>query len=305
MNNYNILQRTISSSVSFSGVGLHSGNVCNITLKPSEADTGITFIRKDLKENNVIPADYKHIYKSNLCTTLKSYNSDAKILTVEHLLAAIKGNSIDNLIIELDSQEIPILDGSARAYDNIIKSVGTREHSNKFKKFLFINKKIKVENKNSVFELEPNNSLKIDCAVDFSEPIGKQKISLGNNYEEIYKNVMDAKTFCFFEDIEVMQKNGLARGGNLDNAIVIKEGKIINSNFKNSTNYFAKHKTLDVIGDLSLIGLNLIGSLSVYYPGHEINRLVMHKIFSDYANFRIYQHNKSDNFISRERILTA
>ena len=102
-----------------------------------------------------------------------------------------------------------------------------------------------------------------------------------------------------------MQKNGLARGGNLDNAIVIKDGKIINSNFKNSTNYFAKHKTLDVIGDLSLIGLNLIGSLSVYYPGHEINRLVMHKIFSDYSNFRIYQHNKNDNFLSRESILTA
>ena len=157
----------------------------------------------------------------------------------------------------------------------------------------------------NVFELEPNNSLKISCTVDFSDPIGKQSVSLGNNYEDIYKKVMDAKTFCFFEDIEVMQKNGLARGGNLDNAIVIKNGKIINSYFENSTDYFAKHKTLDVIGDLSLIGLNLIGSLSVYYPGHEINRLVMNKIFSDYSNFRIYQHNKSENFISRENILTA
>ena len=149
MNNFNVLQRTIADSVSFSGIGLHSGNLCNVTLKPSEADTGIVFIRKDIKESNVIPADYKYINKSHLCTTLKSYNSDTKILTVEHLLAAVKGNNIDNLIIELDSQEIPILDGSALGFDNIIKSVGTRENANKFKKFLFINKKIKVENENS------------------------------------------------------------------------------------------------------------------------------------------------------------
>ena len=141
---YKILQRTISSSISFSGVGLHTGDLCNVTLRPCDADTGIIFIRKDLRENNIVPADYRHIYKSNLCTTLKSYNYDTKILTVEHLLAAIKGNGIDNLIIEIDSPEIPILDGSAREYDNIIKRAGTTEQLNKFKKYLFINKKIKV-----------------------------------------------------------------------------------------------------------------------------------------------------------------
>ena len=176
MDFYKVLQRTISSSISFSGVGLHSGDTCNVTLKPCEADTGIIFIRKDLRENNIVSADYRNIYKSNLCTTLKSYNSDTKILTVEHLLAAIKGNGIDNLIIEIDSPEIPILDGAALEYDNIIKSVGTTEQLNKFKKYLFINKKIKVENKNSVFEIEPSNCLKISCTIDFSKPIGKQSI---------------------------------------------------------------------------------------------------------------------------------
>ena len=125
MKRYNILQKTIANTVSFSGTGLHSGNLCNVTLKPCEADTGIIFIRTDLKEDNIIPANYNYINKSNLCTTLKHYNADAKVLTVEHLLAAIKGNDIDNLIVELDSQEIPILDGSARGYDDIIKSVGT------------------------------------------------------------------------------------------------------------------------------------------------------------------------------------
>ena len=305
MNNYIVLQRTISRSISFSGVGLHTGNLCNVTLKPCEADTGIIFIRKDLGENNIIPADFRHIYKSNLCTTLKSYNSDAKVLTVEHLLAAIKGNGIDNLIIETDSPEIPILDGSAREYDNIIKSAGTTEQINKFKKYLFINKKIRVENKNSVFEIEPSNFLKISCTVDFSKPIGKQSISLGNSCEDIYKEVIDSKTFCFFEDIELMKKKGLAKGGSLDNAIVIKNGKFMNSHFDNDIDYFAKHKALDVIGDLALMGLNIIGNISVYFPGHELNRLAMNKIFADYSNFRIYQHNKDDNFVARESILTA
>ena len=279
--------------------------MCNVTLKPCEADTGIIFIRKDLRENNIVPADYRNIYKSNLCTTLKSYNSDTKILTVEHLLAAIKGNGIDNLIIEIDSPEIPILDGAAREYDNIIKSVGTTEQLNKFKKYLFINEKIRVENKNSVFEIEPSNCLKISCTIDFSKPIGKQSISLGNSYEDIYKEVIDSKTFCFFEDIEVMKKNGLAKGGTLDNAIVIKNGKFMNAHFDNSINYFAKHKALDVIGDLALMGLNIIGNISVYFPGHELNRLAMNKIFSNYSNFRIYQHDKSDNFTAEESILTA
>ena len=305
MNNFNVLQRTIADSVSFSGIGLHSGNLCNVTLKPSEADTGIVFIRKDIKESNIIPADYKYINKSHLCTTLKSYNSDTKVLTVEHLLAAVKGNNIDNLIIELDSQEIPILDGSALGFDNIIKSVGTRENANKFKKFLFINKKIKVENENSLFTLEPSNLFKINCTVEFPSPIGRQSISLGNNYEDIYREVKDAKTFCFFEDIEVMKQNGLAKGGTLDNAIVIKDGNVMNSDFDNNIDYFAKHKTLDVLGDLALMGLNIVGSISVYFPGHELNRLAMNKIFSDYSNFRIYQFNKSDNFISRESILSV
>ncbi len=305
MNNFNVLQRTIASSITFSGVGLHSGSLCNVTLKPSEADSGIVFIRNDIKENNIIPADYKYINKSNLCTTLKSYNSDTKVLTVEHLLAAIKGNNIDNLIIELDSQEIPILDGSAHEYDGIIKSVGTVEQPNKFKKFLIINKKISVKNKRSVFTVEPSNVLKVDCTVEFPEPIGRQSISLGNNYENIYRKVKDAKTFCFFEDIEVMKKNGLARGGTLDNAIVIKDGSILNPNFDNNIDYFARHKTLDVMGDLALMGLNIIGSISVYFPGHELNRLIMNKIFSDYSNFRIYQYDKSEEFLSRESILSA
>ena len=304
-NNYKVLQRTISKPVNFSGIGLHSGMLCNVTLKPGDPDTGIIFIRKDLKYNNVIPADYRYIFKSNLCTTLKAYNSDAKVCTVEHLLASLKGNSIDNIQIELDSQEIPILDGAAREYDNIIKNIGTVEQHNKFKKFLIIKEEVYVENKNSTFKISPSNSLKINCTVEFPEPIGKQSISLGKNFVDIYNSVKDAKTFCYYEDIEDMKKNGLAKGGSLENAIVIKDGKIMNSNFNHQSNYFAKHKTLDIIGDLSLMDLNIIGNISVYFPGHELNRLGMQEIFSNYSNFRIYQHNQSKDFKSQENILTA
>ncbi|MBF96856.1 MAG: UDP-3-O-acyl-N-acetylglucosamine deacetylase [Alphaproteobacteria bacterium MarineAlpha9_Bin4] len=304
-NNYKVLQRTIAKPISFSGIGLHSGDLCNITLKPADPDTGIVFIRKDLENNNIIPADYRYIFKSNLCTTLKAYNSDAKVITVEHLLAAIKGNGIDNLKIELDSKEIPILDGSSKDFDIIIKNVSTVEQKNKYKKYLIIKNKVQVKNKNSTFEITPSNNFEINCTVNFPDPIGIQEVSLGKNLLDIYNNVKDAKTFCFYEDIETMKKNGLAKGGSLKNAIVIKDGKILNSNFKYKYDYFAKHKILDIIGDLSLMGLNIVGNLSVYYPGHELNRLGMQQIFSNYNNFSIYQYNKSKEFISQENILMA
>ena len=169
---------------------------------------------------------------------------------------------------------------------------------------MFINKKIKIKNNNSLFLLEPCDSLKINCTVEFPKPIGKESIFLGGSYKDIYEEVMDAKTFCFFEDIELMKKNGLAQGGTLDNAVVIKDGEVINSKFTNNNNYFVRHKTLDVIGDFALLGLNIVGNLSIYFPGHELNRLAMNEIFSDYSNYRIHQFNKTSNYITRESILT-
>ena len=304
INSYKILQRTISEKISFSGIGLHSGKMCNVKLLPAAPDSGITFIRKDLQTNNIIPADYKHIYKSNLCTTLKANNSDAKVLTVEHLLAAIRGNKIDNVKIEIDSQEIPILDGSSREYDTIIKKIGTCEQKNSYKKFLIIKDKISIKSKNSFFLIEPCNYLQINCTVDFPSPIGKQTIKLGKSFSEIYHNVKNAKTFCYYEDIETMRKNNLAKGGSLDNAIVIKNNTIMNNDFDNQPDYFAKHKTLDILGDLSLMELNILGNITVYFPGHELNRLAMLEIFSDYSNFSIYQYNKKEDFTFHQNILT-
>ena len=298
-------QCTIADIISFSGIGLHSGNLCNVRLIPSAPDTGIVFIRKDLESNNFIPADYKYIHKSNLCTTLKANNSNAKVITVEHLLAAIKGNSIDNIKIEIDSQEIPILDGSAKVFDDIIKKVGVAEQKNFFKKYLIVKKNISVQTKRSSFSITPSNYFQIECTVDFPDPIGKQTIKLGRNFSDIYNKVKGAKTFCYYEDIEMMKKNNLAKGGSLENAIVIKDGTILNSDFDNQTNYFAKHKTLDILGDLSLMNLNIIGKISVYFPGHELNRLGMLEIFSSFDNYSIYQYNKEQEFKSHDNMLFA
>ncbi len=305
MNNYKILQRTILKPVSFAGIGLHTGVKCEVTLKPSEPDSGIFFIRKDLIRDNLIPADFRNIHKSHLCTSLKAYNSDADVLTVEHLLAAIKGNGIDNLKIEIDCKEVPILDGSAKSYDTIIKSVGVLEQHNFYKKFLIIKNKVSIKNGKSIFCISPSKSLEIDCMVDFPEPIGKQSIFFKGGFEDIYKNVKDAKTFCYFEDIEMMKRNGLAQGGSLENAIVIKNGMFLNPNFKNSPNYFAKHKTLDILGDISLIDLNIVGKISVCFPGHEVNKLGMQKIFAKYSNYSIYQHNNTKDFSELENSLSA
>ena len=305
LSNFRKYQCTIADTVSFSGIGLHSGMLCNVRLIPSAPDTGVVFIRKDLSFNNFIPADYRYIHKSKLCTTLKASNSDAKVITVEHLLAAIKGNNIDNIKIEIDSQEIPILDGSAKEFDDIIKNVGVVEQKKFFKKYLIVKKNISVQTKNSSFSIAPSNCFEIECTVEFPNPIGKQAVKLGKSFSNIYDRVKSAKTFCYYEDIEAMKKNNLAKGGSLENAIVIKNGSILNSEFDDQTNYFAKHKTLDILGDLSLMNFNIIGKISVYYPGHELNRLGMLEIFSNLSNYSIYQYNKEKNFKSQDNMLFA
>ena len=166
--------------------------------------------------------------RDSLCTTLKNYNSEAKIFTVEHLLAAIKGNDIDNLLIECNSPEIPALDGSALEFDKIIKAAGLRHQESYFKKYIVVKKEITVKNENgSKITLSPSNEFSLKCKIDFPEPIGEQNLEFNKPLTEIYKEVFSARTFCFFRDIESMKKNGFAKGGSLKNAIVIKNLSLI------------------------------------------------------------------------------
>ncbi len=282
------MQKTIAKEVTFEGKGLHAGKNCKVRLIPAPENTGIIFKRVDITEDNMIPADFKYISNSNLCTTLKNYNSEAKIFTVEHLLAAVKGNDIDNILIECNSPEIPALDGSALEFDKIIKKAGIHYQENNFKKYIVVKKEIIVKNNNgSKITLRPSDEFKLKCLIKFPEPIGQQSIEFNKPLTEIYKEVLNARTFCFFKDIEIMKNNGLAKGGSLKNAIVIKNNKILNESGLRDSNEFVKHKVLDLIGDLALGNYNLIGSIEAICPGHEINKSILEKLFSSYNNYNI------------------
>ena len=287
------MQKTIKKEVEFQGKGLHSGKNCRVRLLPGYENSGIVFKRIDISEDNIIPADFKYISDSNLCTTLKSYNSDAKIFTVEHLLAAIKGNDIDNIFIECNSSEIPALDGSALEFDNIIKSAEIQNLENSFKKYLAIKKQITVKNNNgSCITLSPSDEFKLKCLINFPDPIGQQSIEFKKPLTEVYKDVFDARTFCFFKDIENMKSKGLAKGGSLNNAIVIKNNKILNEKGLRDSNEFVKHKVLDLIGDLALGNYNLLGEIEAVCPGHQINKSILNKLFSSYDNYKLIDESQ-------------
>ena len=282
------MEKTIAKEVTFEGKGLHSGKNCMVKLIPAHGGSGIIFKRSDIEEDNIIPADFKYISNSNLCTTLKNYNSEAKVFTVEHLLAAVKGNDIDNLLIECNSPEIPALDGSALEFDQIIKKAGISYQENSFKKYIIVKKEITVENEyGSKITLSPSNEFKLKCKINFPEPIGEQNLEFNKPLTEIYKEVFSARTFCFFKDIESMKRNGLAKGGSLKNAIVIKNSNILNEEGLRDRNEFVKHKILDLIGDLALGNYNLIGSIEAICPGHEINKAILERLFSSYNNYNI------------------
>ena len=282
------MQKTIAKEVTFEGKGLHSGRNCKVKLIPAHENSGVVFKRIDIAEDNIIPADFKYISNSNLCTTLKNYNSEAKIYTVEHLLAAVKGNDIDNVLIECNSPEIPALDGSALEFDKIIKTAGIHSQENSFKKYIAVKKEIVVENDfGSKITLRPSDEFKMKCLIKFPEPIGQQNLEFNKPITEIYKEVFNARTFCFFKDIESMKNNGLAKGGSLKNAIVIKDDTVLNENGLRDKNEFVKHKVLDLIGDLALGNYNLIGSIEAICPGHDINKAILEKLFSSYNNYKI------------------
>ena len=300
------MQKTIAKEVVFEGKGLHSGKNCRVRLVPGYENSGIVFKRIDIAEDNIIPADFKYISNSNLCTTLKSYNSDAKIFTVEHLLAAIKGNDIDNIFIECNSSEIPALDGSALEFDNIIKGAGIHNLEKTFKKYIVIKKQITVKKDNGSFiTLSPSDEFKLKCLIKFPDPIGQQSIEFKKPLTEVYEDVYNARTFCFFKDIENMKSKGLAKGGSLKNAIVIKNNKILNEKGLRGSNEFVKHKVLDLIGDLALGNYNLLGAIEAVCPGHEINKSILNKLFSSYDNYKII--NESQEILTskvRSNIIT-
>ena len=281
-------QKTIKKKVSFSGVGLHSGKVIKICVKPSEPDTGIVFKRVDLKENNLIYPNFMNVSSTALCTTI-SNSYGAKVSTIEHLMGALFGLGIDNALIEIDNEEVPILDGSAKLFINEILSVGL-ESSNKPIKIIKINRKVEFKNGDKFISIEPSKlSLDIDFQLKYqNQIIGNQRNKI-NVYEDNLEEIFNSRTFCLYEDIEAIKKNGLAKGGSLENAIVVKGENILNPEGLRNIKEFVNHKILDCIGDLFTSGYRIIASVNCSQGGHSMTNSLLRKVFEKKDNFSIIE----------------
>ena len=272
-----IYQKTINKQISFNGVGLHSGKNSKITILPEKADYGIIFKRIDLKENNFIKANYTNVSSAKLCTTLENANG-VKVSTVEHLLAALYIAGIDNALIEIDNEEIPIMDGSAKDFLRLLKNTETKTLSKK-RKYLKILNKIELSEGEKTISIEPNNSsFEVDFQLNYNNPIiGKQRNTV-NFYTDDLSDVSNSRTFCLFEDIEKIKKIGLAKGGSLDNAVAVDNDKVLNDGGLRNEKEFVNHKILDLAGDFLLSGFRIMGKVSCYQGGHELTNKFLRKL---------------------------
>ncbi len=281
-------QKTVKCPISFSGVGLHSGSVSNICLKPSDPNSGIIFKRTDLKTNNIIFPNFSNVSNTTLNTTVTN-EYGVKVSTIEHLMGALFGLGIDNVLIEIDSEEVPILDGSAKEFIKKILISGLKKSEAPIK-IIKINRKIIFEEGKKLISIEPSKlSLEIDFELKYQNPIiGNQKNKI-NIYEDDLSNVFESRTFCLFEDIEKIKKKGLAKGGSLDNAIVVKDDKIMNKEGLRNSLEFVNHKILDCVGDLYTSGYRMIGSVFCSQGGHYLTNQLLKKVFENKENFSIIE----------------
>jgi len=281
-NNQN--QQTIKESISFSGIGLHSGKQVEMKLVPAEVGHGVKFIRIDKKKDNVIDAVWSNVSETVLSTTI-SNQSGIKISTIEHLMSALSGLHIDNLIIYINASEVPIMDGSSKPFVDFIEKVGIKVQ-NKKRKLLNIKKTIEVKKDDSSVKIIPNNQFSIDFEIDFpSQLVSKQSCQLqliNGNYKT---DVAAARTFGFEKDVEYLRSNGLALGGSLENAVVVGENEILNKDGLRYSDEFVRHKILDSIGDLYLAGSPIIGYFFGNKSGHHLNNQLLRKLFSDESNY--------------------
>jgi len=274
------MQKTISNEISFSGKGVHTNKVSNLTLTPAKEDTGIIFRRLDASEDkSIINASYQNVISTHYCTEL-SNSFGTSILTVEHLLAALNGAGIDNLEIKIDGPEVPILDGSSRIFLDAINS--QKEILNKPKKIIRIKEKIEITENHSYASFEPADSLEINAEINFDHLlIGKQKMELLINEETFYDELSEARTFGFLKHAEKLHSRGFGLGVNLSNAIVLTEKTIMNINGLKYNNEFIRHKILDICGDLKLAGYGIIGKYTSVCGGHNLNYFALKNLFEN------------------------
>ena len=283
-----LTQKTIKNNVSFNGVALHSGLDVNICIKPAEPNFGIVFKRVDFKENNLVYPNFMNVTNTSLNTTIEN-EFGVKVSTIEHLMGALFGLGIDNALIEIDNEEVPILDGSAKEFIEKIISSGLVVSESPIK-IIKINKEIKFTDGERFISIEPSTlSLDIDFELKYKNPIiGNQKNKV-KVFEDDLTDVYNSRTFCLFEDIELIKKNGLAKGGSLQNAIVVKDHEILNPEGLRNDKEFVNHKILDCIGDLYTSGYRIIAKIKCSQGGHYLTNQLLRKVFENKDNFSILE----------------
>tara|TARA_B100001123_G_scaffold378048_1_gene445906 strand:- start:81 stop:998 length:918 start_codon:yes stop_codon:yes gene_type:complete len=291
------LQKTISNEIQLEGIGLHTGLKVNLKIKPSDVNTGILFKRTDVEENkSIIEANFENVDAPVLCTRIKN-SYGISVSTIEHLMASFYGEGIDNALVELDAPEVPIMDGSAFDFVEAIRAAGTTSQEFE-KKFIQVLKKVEIKDGSKFISIEPlDNDLIIDFEIIYKNPLirtRKREFKMSNGD---LTSIYNSRTFCLYEDIDKIINQGLAKGGSLENAIVVKESKILNENGLRNRHEFVEHKILDCIGDLMLSGHRIFGHIKSSQGGHMLTNNLLRKFLSDKSNWRLqnFGENQKNN----------
>ena len=300
-------QKTINEIVKFEGIGLHSGKKVLMTLFPASPNTGIVFKRTDLKINNLIYPSVYNVSSASYCTKLTN-EKGVSVSTVEHLMAALCGLGIDNLLIELNSEELPIMDGSAKKFVEVLENTGFKISDQPIR-IIKINKKVKFIDGEKFISFEPNKiSLEIDFEIKYKQNSILNQRNKKNIYMDDLEDMYNSRTFCLFEDIEKLKKMGLAQGGSLDNAIVLKEDKILNTEKLRNENEFVNHKILDCLGDIYLAGYRMVGKIISRQGGHNVTNQGLRELFSNNENYSIIElkeKNIPHSFLIKNTLKTS
>jgi len=286
-------QKTIKNTIQLEGVGLHSGKFAKLIIKPAPPNNGIIFIRKDLKKDNVIYPHVNNVSNAMLCTTV-SNEFNVKVSTIEHLMGAFYGTGIDNAIVEINNDEVPILDGSAKIFVHEIIKSGI-EISNIPIKVIRINKSINYNEGTKSISIHPSKiNLEIDFEIKYNNELIRNQRNTLKVYEDDLEDIFNSRTFCLYEDIEKLKSTGFAKGGSLDNALVVKGSKLLNKDGLRNKKEFVNHKILDCMGDLFLSGYKIIGKIKCSQGGHKLTNDLLRKVFQNKVNYSIYEINEKN-----------
>ena len=283
-----LTQRTVSKKISIDGIGIHTGLKANLDILPAHPNTGIIFKRVDIKKNNIIIPTYNNVVDTTLCTTI-SNDYGAKVSTIEHLMGAFYGLGIDNAIVELNSQEVPIMDGSAKQFVELILQAGIQSSEVPIK-IIKVEQQVEVREGDKAISINKSNvSLDIDFEIKYQNPFIKTQRNKVNVFEDNLTDIYNSRTFCLFEDIEKLQDMELGKGGSLENALVVKDNSLINKEGLRNEKEFVNHKILDCMGDLYLSGYKMIGSLACSQGGHYLTNKLLRKLFSEQKNYSLIE----------------